>query len=233
MPRKRRMVPTQLPFHVTARCINREWFRLPLPIVWRVFSDYLYFAHHAYGLSIYAFVLMSNHFHLLASASNGNFSKCMWYLMSEVAHEITRLAGRENQTFGSPHKPCLIDSDRYFLTAYRYIYRNPVEAKIVSRVEDYQFSTLHGLIGRSRLTIPIVQDGILFSDLSDGLNWLNTKYGPGEKPAISKALNRKTFELPKDRSTRRLIEIKRDIEKIRNNAGALPLGAAHLLGKEE
>jgi hypothetical protein len=156
----------------------------------------------------------------------------MWYLMSEVAHEITRLAGRENQTFGSPHKPCLIDSDRYFLTAYRYIYRNPVEAKIVSRAEDYQFSTLHGLVGRSQLTIPVVRDRILFSDLSDSLNWLNTKYKSGERPAISNAINRKTFELPKDRSTRRRIEIECDLKKIKNDASALPSGAAHLLEEE-
>ena len=52
----------EFPYHVVAKCINGDWFSIPMERVWEIVSEQLYFVHHAYGLRILSFVLMSNHF---------------------------------------------------------------------------------------------------------------------------------------------------------------------------
>ncbi|WP_081111818.1 transposase [Bdellovibrio bacteriovorus] len=61
-------------------------------------SNYLCFIHHAYKGEIYAFVLMSNHFHLLIRFPENNMSEAMTYFMRESSRMISRQAGRINQT---------------------------------------------------------------------------------------------------------------------------------------
>ncbi len=61
----RQLKPWASPYHITARCINKEWFRLSIPTVWSVMEDYLYLVATAFEIKVRAFVLMSNHFHLI------------------------------------------------------------------------------------------------------------------------------------------------------------------------
>jgi putative transposase len=209
--RKRRVISNEFPYHITGRCINRDWFRLPLEVIWEIFVDYLYLEHHARGLKIHAFVLMNNHFHLIATAPETSISTCMCYFMTEVSRQITRLSGRINQTFGAPHHPSLINTYHYFMHAYKYVYRNPVDAGIIDRVEAYPYSTLRRTLGFGPLTIPMEEDTILFDDVEGTLRWLNKKYKNGHREEIAKALKRRKFELPLDRKTREKSELELEL----------------------
>ena len=40
-------------------------------------------------------------------------------------------------------KSCLVDTERYLLTCYRYIKLNPIRAGMVSRSEDYRWTSYH------------------------------------------------------------------------------------------
>ncbi len=80
-----------------------------------------------------------------------------------------------------------------------------MSAKIVNRVEDYEFSTLHGLIGRQRLIIPLEEDITLFSSFDETLRWLNKQPEEKRKEAVRYALKRPYYKIKKERNTNKPI----------------------------
>ena len=214
MPRPKYCANAIYPYHVSARCINKEWFKVPLFEVWEIVGNNLFFISHAYKIKVHAFVLMSNHFHLLISTPEANLCEAMAYFMRESSRAIARCAGRINQTFGGRYHSSLITKESYFLNAYKYIYRNPVEAGLVPLVEDYEFSTLKGILGFSKLIIPVIEDTLLFecsNSVESHLLWLNHAPDPDHLDAVRKALRRREFQYGKDKNTNRLSHGENDI----------------------
>jgi putative transposase len=196
MPRK--LVPRvpDTPYHISARSVNAEWFTLPMDTVWDLMSDYLYLVSHAFNCRIHAFVLMSNHFHLLLSMMENNMGSALNYLMRESSREMNRLTGRKNQTWGMRNHKTYLANPHYFINSYKYVYQNPIRAKICERVEDYPYSTLSGLLGKTRLTIPVVEDSILFApdDEWEALEWLNKRPDSEAIDEMRRALRYSTFQ---------------------------------------
>ncbi len=207
MGSSRFIVSTDHPYNITGRCLNREWFAIPLDEVWNILCEYLFFVSRAFDLKIHLFLLMQNHFHLMASTPTGTISQAMQYFMAQTSRAMAKEANRINHIWGARYYRCRISSHHYYLNAYKYNYRNPVSAKLVERAEDYPFSSLHGLLGKSRLIVPVVEDVTLFSDVAGTLNWLNQESAPQDWLAVRRALRRKDFELPKIDSRPNPLEI--------------------------
>lgn len=197
MPRKIVPISPDHPYHISARCINRDWFAMPLKDVWAIMEDYLFFINHAFNVKILGFALMQNHFHPLAQFPNSNISEAMMYFMRETSRTITKDSHRINQTYGGRFFRSLIQSQHHYLNVYKYVLRNPVSAGVCQRVEDYPFSTLRGLIGFEPLHIPLEEDINLFLDLDGTLDWLNETPDPLDIEAIKAALKRPIFCLKK------------------------------------
>ena len=210
MPRKLIPISPSDPYHISARCLNREGFKLPLAGVWSLMEDYLFLTSSLYGLRIHSFVLMSNHFHLLLTAPNGNLSEALLYFMRETSREITRMSGRINQTYGSRNHKTRIGNYHYFMNTYKYVYQNPVRAGICERAENYPYSSLNGLCGLSRLSIPLVEDTILFSPVFDesALRWINKPPDFSLQEAMRLALRRADLEFKASRKTGRESKLK-------------------------
>jgi Transposase and inactivated derivatives len=189
-----------MPYHITARSINREWFSIEMVAVWKIMTTHLQFIHRAYNIRILAFVLMNNHFHMIAQAPNGNLSEAMRFFMSETGRDLRRYTLRINRVFGSRFHRSLLLSPHYYLHAYKYVYRNPVEAGLVKNVEDYPFSTLPGLLGNSRLDISICDD-LNWENLGARqatLDWLNQEPNKLDWERVAKGLSRSEFKLSRD-----------------------------------
>lgn len=177
---------------------------MPMEAIWDILSEQLHFVAHAYQIQFHLFVAMSNHFHAIASADPPLLSAGMQYFLSQTSRLITKSSGRINHTWRARFYRSQILTTQHYLHAYKYFYRNPVEAGLCSRVEDYPYSTLHGLIGRRPLLIPVVHDDTLFSDFEGTLEWLNKKPECSHREAIRKALRRRKFKLPRDSKTTHL-----------------------------
>ena len=191
-------------YYVTARCLKKDWFELSLENVWDIFTNYLFFLKHAFQFEIFSFVLMDNHFHLIVKTPEANLDRGMRYFMRETSCRLTRLAGRINQAYGAPYRYSILKNPNSFYHAYKYVYRNPVEAGVARNVEDYYFSSLHSKLGKSTALIPLVEDFILFSDPNLCLIWLNQDYPSNEiKEQIRKALKRKEFNFGRGRDSRK------------------------------
>lgn len=170
---------------------------MPEGEVWDIFSDYLYILDKGFSLKIYSFVLMSNHFHLIVRCPKANLSEAMQYFMGQTSRAITKHQDRINQTYGGRFFRSEIRNDHHLNTVYKYVYRNPIEAGICRRVEDYKFSTLRGLLGFEKLIIPLVEDRILFPHVHSTLSWLNENPSIENRLAVGKALRRSVFALPR------------------------------------
>lgn len=201
MPRKKTYRTDQYPYHITARSSNQEWFYIPMDEVWDIFSRYLWFVSNAYQVKIHAFVLMSNHFHLLVSTPEANIDQAMNYLLREVSKRIGEVAGRKNQIFGGPYHWSLIKNTIYYHHAYKYIYRNPVHAGICDRVEDYKYSTLRGLLGKGTSVIPAIDNLCLIQHPHRQVEWLNRSYTNEDRLSIKKALRHREFQISADQRT--------------------------------
>lgn len=199
MPRKPVSIDSPFPYHISARTVNRAPFSLPLESVWRIMCDYLYLDSKLFDLSIHSFVLMPNHFHLLISAPPGNLSSALNHFMRETSKEMNRLTGNINQIYGGRNHKTVIESNHYFFNAYKYVYRNPVKAGLCDRVEEYQYSTLSGLLGLSPIVIPMAEDTILFPDRFDesAVAWMNQVPDVDHEEEVRRALKKSTFALAK------------------------------------
>ncbi len=193
MARKKTYRTEDYPYHVSARCTNKEWFLLPMDEVWEIFSIYLYFVTLAYGVRIHSFVLMNNHFHMLISTPRGNIDEAMNYLQREVSRRIGERTNRINQIFGGPYFWSVIKNPVHFQNVYKYVYRNPVHAGICKNVEDYRYSSLRGLLGVEHSVLPVFDNLGLIQNPQQQLKWLNTEYSEENHLLIRAALRHREF----------------------------------------
>jgi putative transposase len=199
MPRKPVKYQAEFPYHICARTVNKEDFKISTRDVWDIMEDYLYLLNKFYAVEILSFVLMRNHFHLLAATPDSNLGPAMNFFMRETSTKISRAAGRINQTYGGRYGRSMIIDYRYFVTVYKYVYRNPVRANICKNIEDYPFSSLYGLLGKAPLVIPVLKDPILFTPgfNQTNFNWLNAPTNPEDDLELQQALRKSVLTAKK------------------------------------
>ena len=135
----------------------------------------------------------------------------MQFFMSRSSRLLRKGTDRINHIYGGRYKWSIIGSPEYYYNCIRYVYQNPVRAKIVSKVEDWGFSSLStadfGL--NSLLRKPLTGHDSLIPAGDDFGAWLNVPI-PDEKLAIIKrGLSRPIFNYGRDRDTREEIQFLR------------------------
>lgn len=189
------------PIHVTARCNNKDWFSIALNKCWEIFVNELSEIVEKYQIDLHAFVLMSNHFHLMLSTPQGNLGNTMKYFMSKTSRQIAREAGRINHVFGARYKWSLLHEQQSVAYVLKYIYRNPVRAGITQTVEDYPYSTI-SCDKFPTIPMPPLMEKLDWKFLpvtnADRLAWLNAPTFR-EEALIRLALRRTTFNFSRDK----------------------------------
>lgn len=106
------------------------------------YLEWLRKAAEQYGGFVHAYVLMTNHVHLLATGTGvGTIGRIMQSLGRRYVRYVNSSYRRTGTLWEGRYKACLVDSDRYLLTCYRYIELNPVRAGMVSTPGDYRWSS--------------------------------------------------------------------------------------------
>ncbi len=102
-----------------------------------------------HGFSLYAYVLMSNHVHMLIETGKAPLSK----ILQGISQSYTIYYNRKYRTVGhlfqGRYKAILCNRDEYLLTLLKYIHLNPVRAKIAVTAADYEWSSHGSYAGRS------------------------------------------------------------------------------------
>lgn len=107
----------------------------------RLFLSTLGEASHRFKVDVFAFVLMSNHFHLLLRTNLANLSRAMQWLGMTYARRLNNRLGRCGHLFQGRFKAMLVESDAYMVELSCYIHRNPLRAKVVKRLIEYRWSS--------------------------------------------------------------------------------------------
>ncbi|WP_338764866.1 transposase [Massilia sp. METH4] len=147
MPRRARLFLPGYPLHIVQRSHNRQPCFLER-------SDLHHYLHwlgeyaQSYRASIHAYVLMTNHVHLLASADDVLLlSGFMKSIGQNYAQYLNRRCNRSGSVWEGRYWSSPVTSDRYFLTCQRYIELNPVRAGIVDSPSRYRWSSHGGNAG--------------------------------------------------------------------------------------
>lgn len=144
MPRRPRLAAGDLAYHV----LNRRVGRLPLfekPADYAAFEHILAEAQAQTKIRIAAYCLMPNHWHLLLwPRQDGELSEVLrWITVTHTqrwhAHHKTSGTG---PVYQGRFKSFPVQTDEHFLTVARYVERNALRAKLVSRAEDWQWGSL-------------------------------------------------------------------------------------------
>jgi putative transposase len=143
MARLPRISPVDVPVHIIQRGNNRQ-------VCFATEDDYGayagWLARYAKicRVDIHAWVMMSNHVHLLCTPRQAGSLSLM---MQSLGRCYVRYFNREYQRSGTlwegRYKSCLIQQERYLLEVYKYIELNPVRAEMVADPEDYRWSSYH------------------------------------------------------------------------------------------
>ena len=147
MPRKPRFYLKGIPCHIVQRGNNRQaCFFCDEDFDFYINS--LQTALQRYDVKLHAFVLMTNHVHLLLTPDDtAGISHVMQSVGRDYVRYINKHYRRSGTLFEGRHKASMIDSSQYLLQCQRYIELNPVRAKMVPHPAQYHWSSYqyHGL----------------------------------------------------------------------------------------
>ncbi|RYF30941.1 MAG: transposase [Comamonadaceae bacterium] len=141
MARLPRLTVPRHPHHIIQRGNNRQ-------AIFSCADDYLFMLAlleehaHANKVAVHAYVLMSNHFHLLATPQT---PEGIPMLMQAVGRRYVRYFNQRQMRTGTlwegRYKSTLIQAERYLLTCMAYLDLNPVRAGMVSEPAAYRWSS--------------------------------------------------------------------------------------------
>lgn len=134
-------------YHITSRGIERR-------DIYQDDKDRSYFLRYLgnvfklYGVLIYGYCLLTNHYHLLLETIEANLSQAMQWLNTSYVAYFNSRHKRVGHLFQGRYKAFIIDKDSYLVEVSRYLHLNPVRARIVKRPEDYRWSSYPAYLGK-------------------------------------------------------------------------------------
>ena len=141
MSRRARLVIPGVPLHIIQRGNNRHACFLA-DRDYLVYLSMLQACASLAHCTIHAYVLITNHVHLLVTpASSNSPGQLMKALGQRYVQYINRRYGRTGTLWEGRFRSCIVDDERYFLICQRYIELNPVRAKMVDHPRQHPWSS--------------------------------------------------------------------------------------------
>jgi putative transposase len=158
-------------YHVTSRGNEcRPIFRDDVDR--EMFLTFLGQAVTRFGWSLTAFVLMTNHFHLVVQTPEANLSRGMQWFNGVYVAWFNRRHNRSGHLYQGRFHAFLIEKEAYFAEVLRYVVLNPVRATMVERPEDYRWSSYRATAG--------LEEAPKWLDVVAALEWLHPDHAMAE-----------------------------------------------------
>ena len=141
MPRRPRLVVPNVPLHIIQRGNNRQncFFTDSDNLV---YLDLLRRAAQNAQCKVHAYVLMSNHVHILATPHDEQGPGSMMKAVGErYVRYLNERYRRSGTLWDGRYRSCLIEDDTYLLVCHRYIELNPVRAGLVAHPSLHRWSS--------------------------------------------------------------------------------------------
>ncbi len=158
-------------FHVTGKCKFEEWPIESMDKMWTHMCDHIEDLKH-YGFRVHAFVLMNNHFHILCSTEQNDLTADLDWLNELINISMIEIAC-DYGNIVNDYDIVPIKTYIQYKETYKYIYRNPIEAGLVSRAEEYPYSSLDTILKSKDERLSFEDNLHLIFDPIGILKWIN------------------------------------------------------------
>ena len=141
MPRRTRLALPNVPLHLIQRGNNRQACFFA-DEDYRLYLDWL--GEHAgkTGCRVHAYVLMTNHVHLLVSADKAESAGALMKALGQrYVQYVNRAYRRSGTLWEGRFRSCPVQEEAYLLACQRYIELNPVRAGMVAHPAEYRWSS--------------------------------------------------------------------------------------------
>ena len=139
-------------------------------------------------MRVLAYCLMPNHFHLaLWPYGDGDLSRWMQWLLTAHVRRYHRWYESSGHVWQGRFKAFPIEQDEHLLTVLRYIEQNPIRAKLVTRAEDWRWSSARHWFGSG--SEPAIDIGPVARP-SPWLAWINEEAAGMQLERIRMSVNR-------------------------------------------
>jgi REP element-mobilizing transposase RayT len=98
-------------------------------------------ACNLFNVTISAYCLMTNHYHILANTPEGNISRFMRHVNGVYTQRHNRKHKKDGPLFRGRFKSVLVQEDMHLVGVVRYIHLNPIKAKMIENIKDFKWSS--------------------------------------------------------------------------------------------
>jgi len=135
-----------------------------------VFLERLQSSLVIYGVRLYCYVLMNNHFHLVVETPKANLSEFMRHFNVSYTAFYNRRHRRVGHLYQGRFKAVLVEADSYLLELSRYVHLNPVRVGAMAHEDPrvrlrylgrYPWSSLDGYLSYGKRRHWVIYDEVL------------------------------------------------------------------------
>lgn len=139
MPRKERYQEPGY-YHIINRGVERRLIYLE-PEDYEFFLDLLLKVSKEYEVTIHAFCLMTNHYHLLLETKQTNLSRAIQFVNDKYAKYFNKKYTRSGHLWQGRYKSYPLFDDAHFWIVTKYIERNPIKANMLEDIALYKYQS--------------------------------------------------------------------------------------------
>jgi putative transposase len=183
VPRIPRSLQSGLVYHVINRG-NGQARVFHKPKDYEAFLDLLSAARQRMPVTLFAFCLMPNHFHLVVEPeSQASLSGFMQWLMTSHVRRYHQHYQSSGHVWQGRFKSFPIQRDEHLLTVLRYVRQNPIRAGLVSTESEWPWSSANrsDIIDRSPVEESCCQEVLSAGQLREVRDCLNRQHPFGSE----------------------------------------------------
>ncbi len=162
-------------YFVTNRCLEARYLLVPTEKVNTIVLGCLARAVQRHEIDLFAFVFMSNHFHLLVRAPDNNLNKFMCFFQGLLARKLNLEHGREGKFFHRRYSAEPVLDSESVLGRYCYIAGNPCLSNLVSCPKDWPGQSSHKYLLSGRAITGKWIDRTLLAKMRRKRRWVEEK----------------------------------------------------------
>jgi REP element-mobilizing transposase RayT len=130
------------------------------------------------GFSLYAYCLLSNHYHLLIQTGDVPLSETMHRLLGWYAGRLNKVTGTVGHVFQGRYGESLCETDAYFKWLIRYIHLNPVEAGLADDPAGWAWSSHRDFLAGTSAVVELEKPLGILAGVCGYQDFLNSEDTP-------------------------------------------------------